>query len=90
MGKELKEFMVNVDVVDPYASSKEIEDEYGCKLKKDNNINNYDAVVIAVNHDQYKDLNDEFFKKALNDNGFVVDVKGVFRNKLNGIKYWSL
>ena len=87
---ELKEFMVNVDVVDPYASSEEIKEEYGFSLNPEINGTKYDAVIVAVNHKEYVDKSDDFFKSILNENGLVVDLKGIYRGKLNGINYWSL
>jgi UDP-N-acetyl-D-mannosaminuronate dehydrogenase len=47
-------------------------------------------VVVAVNHDQFSNLNDEFFKKILKPDGIVVDVKGDLRNRIKDFAYWSL
>ena len=87
---ELKEFMVNVDVVDPYASADEIREEYGFNLNSSINGSKYDAVIVAVNHSDYVDKRDDFFKSILNENGIVIDLKGIYRGKLNGLNYWSL
>ena len=50
----------------------------------------YDAVIVAVNHEQFTDLNDDFFRKFLKTDGIIVDVKGDLRNKIKEFKYWSL
>lgn len=86
---ELKNYGLNVDVVDPYASSEEVNDEYGFNLTKRISPP-YGAVVVAVNHIQYVNLNEEYFKAILSDNSLFVDLKGVFKNKIKNLTYWSL
>ena len=87
---ELKSFQVNIDVVDPHADSKEMEHEYGVPLKSDM-ANDYDAIILAVNHKEYSQYDENFFKSILkNGNGVFVDVKGVYRNKISNLTYWSL
>ena len=87
---ELKSFQVNIDVIDPHADSKEMEHEYGVPLKSDM-ANDYDAIILAVNHKEYSQYDENFFKSILkNGNGVFVDVKGVYRNKISSLSYWSL
>ncbi len=87
---ELKSFQVNIDVIDPHADSKEMEHEYGVPLKSSMD-NDYDAIILAVNHKEYSQYDENFFKSILkNGNGVFVDVKGVYRNKISSLSYWSL
>lgn len=87
---ELKSFQVKVDLVDPHASSVEMEHEYGVGLTE-NPTNDYDAVIVAVNHKEYKTLKEEDFRSMMNDDkGIFVDVKGIFKGKIKDIEYWSL
>lgn len=87
---ELKSFSVHVDVVDPFASSKEMEHEYGVALA-DSTRDDYDAVIVAVNHEQYLDLKEDDFKKFLKDGkGVFIDVKGIYKDQIKDIEYWSL
>lgn len=86
---ELESYKVIVDVVDPFASPKEIHEEYNISLKE-NIENDYDAVIVAVNHKQYAELDEKYFKSIMNKDGILVDVKGIFRNKIKDLKYWSL
>ena len=86
---ELKTYGIQVDVVDPHASSKEVKHEYGFELIE-NPANDYDAVIIAVSHDEYTRLDEDYFKKISKDNGIIVDIKGLYRNKIHGFTYWSL
>ena len=86
---ELKDFGVDVDVVDAYADSEEVKQMYGFGLIEKPR-NNYDAVIVAVSHDAYKDLDEKYFKSLTYDNAVLVDVKGMYREKINELKYWSL
>jgi UDP-N-acetyl-D-galactosamine dehydrogenase len=86
---ELKSFSVNVDVVDPHASSKELIKEYGFGLV-DAPTGKYHAVVVAVNHNEFLKLSDEEFKILCVENGLFVDIKGAFRKRDIGLEYLSL
>ena len=61
--RELQEFGVNVDVYDPWADREEVKKEYGIELKDNININDYDGVVLAVSHKEFKELEKDL-KKA--------------------------
>ena len=87
--KELESYGVDVDVIDPAADFDEVKEEYGVELIKEIN-DKYDAVVVAVNHKEYVELNEDYFKSISNDNGILVDVKGVFRGKIKDLTYFSL
>jgi UDP-N-acetyl-D-galactosamine dehydrogenase len=54
--KELLSYGVKVDVVDPYANSKEVKEEYQFEMAKEPS-KDYDVVIAAVSHDKYLDLN---------------------------------
>lgn len=54
---ELKDFGCKVDVTDPWADSAEVKHEYGFDLVKEYNLNDYDCIVIAVAHNEFKKLN---------------------------------
>jgi len=87
--KELKSFFVTVDVSDPYADSHELNEEYGFELVK-KPANDYDAVIIAVNHKPYLSLTEDYFSTILTKQGVISDVKGIYRNKIKKFTYWSL
>lgn len=86
---ELKSFGVNVEVHDPFASSDEINHEYGFTLIPEI-TGKYDAVVVAVNHSEYLELKEDYFRNLLTDKGLLVDVKGIYRNSIKEIEYLSL
>jgi len=86
---ELKDFGVEVDVVDPYADPEEVKKMYGFRLIE-KPLGNYDAVVVAVAHDAYQGLDEKYFKSLTCDKAVLVDVKGMYRDKIHELKYWSL
>jgi UDP-N-acetyl-D-galactosamine dehydrogenase len=87
---ELKSFLVHVDLIDPHADSNEMMHEYGIGLTE-NPGNQYDAIIVAVNHQEYKSMQEADFKKYLkNETGVFIDVKGIFKNKISDLEYWSL
>ena len=86
---ELKSFGVNVEVHDPFASSDEINHEYGFTLIPEI-TGKYDAVVVAVNHSEYLELKEDYFRNLLTEKGLLVDVKGIYRNSIKEIEYLSL
>jgi len=87
--KELADFGISVDVIDPGASRHEVKEEYGLDIA-DKPSGKYDAVILAVSHKEYMNLDEKYFTSLLNDDGIVVDVKGVLRGKINNHTYWSL
>ena len=86
---ELQQYQVDVDIVDPYASSAELQEEYGFCLTQTLR-NDYDAVIVAVNHREYCKLTEDYFKSIVGENAVFFDVKGVFRGKIKGMTYLSL
>ncbi len=86
---ELLDFGVKVDVIDPRADAGEVNDEYGIVLEKEPR-GTYDAVIVAVNHNEYMDLDDNYFNDVLDKKGIVVDIKGVLKDRIKGFAYWSL
>ena len=69
--EELQEFGCNIDIYDPWADTKEVEHEYNLKLIKELNIAKYEAIVLAVAHNEFKQL-----KLKTKDN-VVFDIKSI-------------
>lgn len=87
--KELTSYGINVDVTDPYADSDEVYEEYGFELIS-NVSNDYDVVIVAVNHIEYTQLDESYFKKISKENAIIVDVKSFLKDKISELHYWSL
>ncbi|MGQ9620118.1 MAG: UDP binding domain-containing protein [Bacteroidales bacterium] len=86
---EIKDFGATVEVVDPGASPGEVMEDYGIELtEKPSGI--YDAVIVAVSHKEYLNLDENYFMSLLNSDGILVDIKGIYRGKINKLGYWSL
>ncbi|HQW00675.1 MAG TPA: nucleotide sugar dehydrogenase, partial [Bacteroidia bacterium] len=66
--KELSSYGVTVEVTDPKADSEELKQEYGFELVSKPG-KDYDAVIIAVNHNEYKDLTESWFQNILSKDG---------------------
>lgn len=87
--RELQNYSVQVDVVDPYADSAELQHEYGFGLVEKAGTD-YDAVIVAVNHNPYTELDDAYFASVTKPNALVADLKGIYRGKIQSREYWSL
>lgn len=89
--QEIQSFNVEVDVVDPMANPEEVKREYDLDLIDQPTPGAYDAVVVAVNHEAYRDLTEKDLRAFMrDDDGILVDLKGIFRNKIEQLTYWSL
>lgn len=86
---ELKSFLVEVHIVDPYASVEDIYKEYGLEMSKEIG-SGYDAVALTVGHDEYSNFAPDFFNQICSPDAIVFDVKGIYRNKINGLTYKTL
>ncbi|MDA9120940.1 nucleotide sugar dehydrogenase [Flavobacteriales bacterium] len=86
---ELKSFGVNIEVVDPHASSDQVKHEYGFALEPQIG-SDYDAVIVAVNHTEYLGKSESYFQEISKSKGVIVDVKGVYKDKIKQLSYWSL
>lgn len=89
--KTLKEFAIQVEVCDPHADSDEVQHEYGFGLTPTPQAP-YDAVVVAVSHDEYKKYDIEYFKTIMTtESPILVDIKGLYRQEdAAGFVVWSL
>jgi len=87
--RELMQFSINVHLTDPHATPNGVAHEYNLTLV-DQISTDYDAVVVAVNHATYKDYDIEYFKKIMNSNPILMDLKGMYEPSENGVDYWRL
>jgi UDP-N-acetyl-D-galactosamine dehydrogenase len=69
---QLVQFNIHVDVYNPYADKHEVEEEYGINLL-DNINKTYDAIILAVSHQEFLDL--EVIKLKSNDRSVIFDTK---------------
>ena len=69
--QELKEFGCNVDISDYWADKDEVKHEYNLDLTDNINYQEYTAIVLAVAHDEYKDI------KINSDSQVIFDIKSI-------------
>ncbi|WP_350432816.1 Vi polysaccharide biosynthesis UDP-N-acetylglucosamine C-6 dehydrogenase TviB [Shewanella sp. H8] len=74
---ELKEYNINVDVLDPWCSNEEAQREYGLKLSVEIKSGYYDAVILAVSHDEFKAMGVDTIKGFGKSNHVLYDLKYV-------------
>jgi len=89
MVKDLLDYSLQVDFVDGHADPEEVKHEYGLTMTKEIG-HNYDAIILAVAHDEYKNLSEEYLVSITNPKALFADLKGLYRNKIEQLKYWSL
>ena len=80
----LKEYNTNITIYDPWANTDEVNHEYGLDSVKEIPNSRFDAIVLTVAHNEFKDLNLEALK---NDKAIVYDVKNILPEmmKNNGL-----
>lgn len=86
---ELNDFGSLVDVVDPLASPTEVQRAYGIPLLRQP-AGRYDAIVLAVAHEAYRQLEEADFLAWANPKVVFADLKGIFRGRIRQMCYWSL
>jgi UDP-N-acetyl-D-galactosamine dehydrogenase len=86
--KELKDYSVEVDVIDPNASAIELKQHYNVTLQQ-NPKGKYDSIVLAVGHQAYRNMTPTDFEELSNGSLYLFDIKGVL-NKNDFKNYWRL
>jgi UDP-N-acetyl-D-galactosamine dehydrogenase len=77
----LSEYHTKITIYDPWAHAPAVKHEYGLDIvSKLDPAKKYDAIILAVAHQQFSDLNFELIKKT--DNSVVFDVKGFLPEKV--------
>lgn len=77
MVKELESFNMQVDVYDPWAAAEEVEEEYGLKLESELLEGIYDAIVLAVDHTDFKNWGEQKIRALGKEKHILYDVKHV-------------
>lgn len=87
--KELKNFQLEVEMVDALADAEEVFEEYKVHLVA-KPTKQYDVVIVAVAHDAYKKLDESYFKELLTENAVVADLKNIYAFEKQEFEYWTL
>lgn len=73
--EEFRDYQVNVDIHDPWVSADDARHEYGIELQPVLEEGGYDAVVLAVNHEQFQQMGAEAIHKLGKAQHVLFDVK---------------
>jgi len=87
---ELDSYGVMSQVADPIADAKESAEHYGITLQPIANLRQADCLIVAVAHDEFKNL---VLGELIVKGGLLVDVKGMFNPETvtkMGYEYWRL
>lgn len=94
---DLKEYSIEPIIVDPLANACAARDEYGIELKDLADVEDADCIVLAVSHEEFRQLSfekiDSMFGDFPNDEKVIIDVKSILdKEKLEkmGYNYWRL
>tara|TARA_Y100001958_G_scaffold100924_1_gene70008 strand:- start:134 stop:1432 length:1299 start_codon:yes stop_codon:yes gene_type:complete len=91
--EHLTEYNCRVDVTDPFADKNEAKKLFNIDLIELDLIEGYDAVILAVKHDEYLNFSNSMWQKIVKKNGVLIDVKSAITKKMfskNDISHWRL
>jgi len=93
----LNEYGIKPIVVDPLANKDDVKQEYGLEIVELHDVSDVDCVVIAVAHDEFRNMTleqiDRLFGKIDNSKKVIIDVKSILDKtevEKRGYVYWRL
>lgn len=78
---ELKDYNIDADIADPWCSAEEAVQEYDLKLTQKYNENYYDAIILAVGHDEFKQMGVDVIRKLGKQSHVLYDLKYVLEKQ---------
>ena len=91
--RELYKRNIKVFVEDPYADIENVEKEYKIEINQNTRLEKVDALIVAVAHNEYKNIENTELLSRLNENKIVFDIKNILDKdglKKLGVSYWRL
>jgi len=91
--KALKAYNCEITVSDPFADKAEARDHLNIELVELSKVAKKDAVILAVGHNDYKELSKEQWQSFFNGKGILIDVKSIYDSDFftnTDIKHWRL
>ena len=76
----LQQHQLHIDIHDPLANKEEVKNQYNVNLNNDINIVDYDSIIIAVAHNEFRAL--DFKKVKSKGNTIIFDTKGFLNKEL--------
>ena len=75
--KELREYDISTDIVDPWCLNEEVQDIYNIELQASYHHEGYDAIIIAVAHEQFIEMSTNGIRELCKSNSVIFDLKGI-------------
>ncbi len=95
--KQLNTYAIEPIVVDPWANEKDVMHEYGIHLTKLEDVFDADCVIVAVAHNEFRNMKlvdiKKLYKNGEDSEKVLIDVKGLFKVeelKATKMKWWRL
>lgn len=83
---ELKSYGVNVAVFDPWVSEDEAQNMYGLDLLSAPENDEYDAVILAVAHNEFKEIGPENIRNYCKPDGVIFDLKHLLPKDMSDLR----
>uniref|UniRef100_UPI000501D8A5 UDP binding domain-containing protein n=1 Tax=Vibrio vulnificus TaxID=672 RepID=UPI000501D8A5 len=78
---ELEEYNINVDIMDPWCSNEEAQHEYGLSLCDKQKTSHYDAIILAVAHNEFREMGAEAIRALGKETHVLYDLKYVLEKQ---------
>jgi UDP-N-acetyl-D-galactosamine dehydrogenase len=78
LAREFRDYGAVVDIHDPWADPEQARHEYGIELLAAPQPGAYDAIVVAVGHDEFRALGVDGIRRLANGRAVIYDIKGLF------------
>lgn len=86
MVKALKEYELDLDIYDPWVDAEEVKNEYGLAPIHSPQFNQYDAIILAVAHDQFTQMCAQDFHALGKEQYVLFDLKYVLDKEESSIR----
>lgn len=86
MVQALKEYELDLNIYDPWVDPKEVEHEYGLTPITQLKDHHYDAVILAVAHDEFKNMSIDDFRALAKENYVLYDLKYILGAKESDLR----
>lgn len=84
--KELGNYSCNVDIFDPWVDAEEVEEEYGIIPVSEIKAASYDAIIVAVGHEQFKEMGSTDIRGFGKDKHVLYDLKYIFSPEQSDVR----
>ena len=84
--KELKEYQLNLDLVDPQIIKEEVKEIYELEVFNSIPKKKYEVIICAVAHKQFIKIKTDKWRNMINKNGFIYDLKGIIPKEVKAIR----